>query len=603
MPRVTRPNLGLYLDRPAVALPDRALRDGDNFRIVDGALTNDKTGWSRLGSFTLNGTVNLISEFQKADGSLLTILGTEKDLYNLTVSAETVAFLTPRYETGTVDVTNGDATVTGTGTAWTSNLSEGDQIHIGASGQTDPTATWYTVDSITSDTELELTTTYAGATDTGLNYTARLLFSGDPQDKWDSAVFLNAQPAAADHWYATNNGRDYPVRWDGSATQVTSLSSLAFKCKALKVYENMLLYLNLTKDSGGERPASMINSDVSNPEDVTNGFASELLVHQRDDAILDAREIGDALVIYTRENAVLSQFVGDPLVFVFRPAINDTGPLARHLIANFGDHHQFLAEDGLYAFDGASVASVAPQVFRVLAPQFDIGRMGMASRLFNRAEGELTWVIPLVTDSASGTASGVPELGWSEFYLEDVGRGPTPVSKRNMPFSAAALIAVDTSDNWEDLTELDWEDWQLRWGEGSLISGEKRALVGDGAGQVYELNVGVDADGSAQTSEVCFGRFAVVDGSNRGLLRRIYPHVEVNPGINLRVTSEMLDSAEGTEAIQHLDLFDMAQEQGAHFVAPYRRGRFAQIKMGVTGQGESYTITGYDTESSRGGRR
>lgn len=70
--------------------------------------------------------------------------------------------------TGTISVTNGDATVTGSGTAFvTDAVRAGDVIWITPdSGHPDS----YPIDSVTSATALELAIPYKGATDTGLSY-------------------------------------------------------------------------------------------------------------------------------------------------------------------------------------------------------------------------------------------------------------------------------------------------------------------------------------------------------------------------------------------------------------------------------------------------
>lgn len=67
------------------------------------------------------------------------------------------------YSTGTVDVTNGDATVSGTGTDFT-KCAAGDVFWI------DGGTRYYAIDSITNGTELELTVDYEGSTDTGKTY-------------------------------------------------------------------------------------------------------------------------------------------------------------------------------------------------------------------------------------------------------------------------------------------------------------------------------------------------------------------------------------------------------------------------------------------------
>tara|TARA_R110002110_G_scaffold115958_12_gene287259 strand:+ start:243 stop:4517 length:4275 start_codon:yes stop_codon:yes gene_type:complete len=88
--------------------------------------------------------------------------------YQLATTIEN-AFGEATYNTGTVDVTEGDATVVGTGTAFTSEVSAGDRF------QRDGDLVTYTVDSVTDDTHLELTEEYAGVTGTGLDYAITLI--------------------------------------------------------------------------------------------------------------------------------------------------------------------------------------------------------------------------------------------------------------------------------------------------------------------------------------------------------------------------------------------------------------------------------------------
>lgn len=71
-----------------------------------------------------------------------------------------------QYKTGTVAVTNGSATVTGSGTAWASNLQPGDGFTVASTGVA------YDVAQVVSDTELKLSAPYSGAAGSGLAYSA-----------------------------------------------------------------------------------------------------------------------------------------------------------------------------------------------------------------------------------------------------------------------------------------------------------------------------------------------------------------------------------------------------------------------------------------------
>jgi hypothetical protein len=78
-----------------------------------------------------------------------------------------------QYKTGTVSVTNGSATVTGTDTSWSGNVSAGDAFTIVGSGVT------YTVASVSSNTSLTLSAPYAGSTASGQSYAITRDFTAD----------------------------------------------------------------------------------------------------------------------------------------------------------------------------------------------------------------------------------------------------------------------------------------------------------------------------------------------------------------------------------------------------------------------------------------
>ena len=74
------------------------------------------------------------------------------------------------YTTGTVSVTNGDATVTGTDTYFLTNVTAGQYFRVDTVGIGD-SSKWYKVSSVTSNTALELTAAYEDAGESGVEYT------------------------------------------------------------------------------------------------------------------------------------------------------------------------------------------------------------------------------------------------------------------------------------------------------------------------------------------------------------------------------------------------------------------------------------------------
>lgn len=98
--------------------------------------------------------------------------------------------VTPIYAVGTVTVTNGSPTVTGSGTSWLDRRIAATQLFKG------PDGAFYPIQSVNSNTSITLTTNYAGATaGPGASYTIRRTFGigTDPDEYASHAVFLARQ--------------------------------------------------------------------------------------------------------------------------------------------------------------------------------------------------------------------------------------------------------------------------------------------------------------------------------------------------------------------------------------------------------------------------
>jgi len=71
--------------------------------------------------------------------------------------------MTTWHRDGTVDVTNGSTTVTGTGTNFNGAVRVGDAAHL-------PDGRSYEITGVVSDTEITIATGYLGSTATGQDY-------------------------------------------------------------------------------------------------------------------------------------------------------------------------------------------------------------------------------------------------------------------------------------------------------------------------------------------------------------------------------------------------------------------------------------------------
>ncbi len=601
MTAVISPNLGLFLGRPPIAVPERGLSAGNNFRVKEGRLSALNLGSTRIGTFQLNGPIRLIHNFFLRTGAQFLVVGTDDDLYSVDIDNDTVAFVTPVYATGTVDVSAANPAVvtanSGSPTWTTNEIAAGDQIHFGSANQTDPAATWYTVASVDSETQITLTGAVSGAPLTNSTYTIRKIFTGDADNEWECEVFVNASPGNEDLIFVTN-GIDDIVKWNGTDDHA-SASTVNIKAKHIRVFNNMMIYGNVTQ-SGSQLTTTIINSDVGKPEDITNNLANQFVVHGGTDEIDTLQELGDNLVIYSGRTIVLAQFVGDPLVFIFRQASSGIGPVAGGLVVDRGDFHEFLGADAQYLFDGAALTEVNNHVWRDYLRQRDPSRIVQGFTHIDEENGDIIWAVPLTTDENSTIGSAL--VG---HYLEDLGPRISlePHSRRDFPFTASGYFERTSTLTWADITDT-WDEINFRWNDVFFAAAFPLNLVGDKDGKLYSINTAQNLDGSALNAFVRFGRRPTGDGRMRGLISRVYPFITERPSTSYSLNVKLLvsDHAGGAGDFTDAESFDV-DLQGNHFVSPFRVGRFFEVQFETTGASQPWELEGYDVDIRRGGMR
>ncbi len=594
---ITDVGFGLEYNRTPIGVRDGFLLDGLNFRIELKRLTNNKVGWTRTPYPTLNGPVMHIATYQNRAGVTKTVFATYTDLYQVT-GAATVAYLTPRYAVGTVDVSNANpAVVTDASGAplWqTAGVKPGDQISFGSASETSTSATWYTVATVDAEDQITLTGPVAGAPLAGQDYTIRILYSGDDTDIWEDVMWIDTG-SNTDYMYLTN-GKDRITRWDGS-TSAAVYSSHDFTARHLAIFSNMLVFGDLTV-SGNDVPGDIRNSTPGDPENTTSGLASQFKVHDSFEPILFMKALGDNLAIYSGPdpgNVVLAQFVGDPLIMIFRKAVSDTGPISARVVADLGDYHQFLAADLGYRFDGASLQPFGEQVWAKFLGTRDPSRQHIAFHTFIEEHGEVIWAVPLPEDEDTATIA-VPSTAFVEHYAEPtVTNQPTPFSRRNFPFLSSGFVANTETISWDDLT-MSWDSNASPWNDSALLAAFPQPIVGDNAGNTYYTYQGQTANGELLPSFVHFGRRALSDGVARGLIQRIYAFAKAlgEQDVDLDVVLHLCDSAhaDGTESDPYP--LNLAMAEGEFFVSPFRRARYVEIEFQMNDADGIWELAGYD---------
>ena len=607
---VNSPNLGLYLGIPSLEVPKRGLRDCLNMRIKERKIIRDNVGWGPFPEDAVdplnldNKPVTLIESFFLRDGGQATVFGNTTDVFLFNEGPATLSYLTPRYETGTVAVTNGDPEMTGTGTSWADNAKIGDFIHVGATGQVDPTEDWYEVTEVAGDV-IQVTPNYTGVTASGLGYTLRQAQTGTVEDYYETALFYSAQNLTVgvdgDRWYGTN-GVDSVLAWNGTDDQMyrPDLGGLE-TARSLAVYKNTMIYININV-SGDNRPFSARTSAIGRPEDVATLEASEFIIHSGADPLSAAFLLGDNLVFYAERSITLAQFVGPPLMYVFRTIVDRVGPRNGRAIADYGDYHRFLGPDAQYSFDGVNLIQSNNHVWFDTLRKVSPKRFKRLLSHFDEKNGELLWVVPQNTDASPET--GPPEQAYVEHYLEDIGRAPTPYTRRELPATAMGLYERVQTLRFSDILNT-WADQTYRWDERFFLASFPFNLFGTETGDIFAMGTKDSKNGVAMRSYAKFGRRPLGDTKRKGVIQRIYPMTETEAAANytLTVNIRTTDQPAGAMVLEKTQEYSLQQNTSRHFVSPRVSARYVEVEFETEGIGHAWTLTGYDMEVIPGSER
>ena len=620
---VLSPNLGLIFDVAPEAVPPQGLVDGLNFRIKQGVIDTRLMGRSKFLANPLPGPASLIDEFLLSTGSSILIYATLTDILNH--SGGTPVYITPAYVTGTIAVTNGSPTVTGTGTAWNTsigsssprkNIRAGDFIFVGSATQNtvSPAGGWQKVLSVQSDTSLTLTANYAGATASGQTYTARQCFGGTLDNPWSTEYFPNAQDSGGspigDQWIATN-GLDPIVSWNGVTTFAGYQSGLGFTCRFVYRYKDQLLYCGLTTNTGTAEPTAMTNSNAGQPYNVTTGIANTSIVTDDNFPIITVARLYDQLTVYTQSavggtslggQIIMATFIGGALGYAFRTVITGRAPLAINLVADFGYYHKFIGYEGEWLFNGIGLQFVGAHIWRAVSPGIDMSRINRSFCYFDEQQGDLIWALPYTTDvNRNG-----PETAFVEHYLEEnVPQGHTPFSKRSfVTTTAAAFLSSQAAVTWNTLTNA-WNTYSFRFNSNLLSSSAPLSLVGDNNGNILQLSAqDTDFNGTVLAEYVTFPPKIAADERHIGMIRRVYPFLQ--PGlasINLPITVTTYDRVGGAPKASATNTYNLGQT-GPRFVNPFVAGRLAQVQVGspsAPASPQPFVLEGYDWDAIPGG--
>jgi len=535
-------------------------------------------------------------------------------------------------------VTAGDTLFAGTGGSLRPNVRAGDQISFGDPRDGNPASTWYTVQSVNSDTSITLTVPYAGATAVNGNYRVRQLLTNTvtgagiaPAAPYlpccSSTNFPAASgfslgpaygevnfPSGADEWFFTN-GIDPIVVFYGGGYSTFFSRSIPFKCATLIQKQGLLICGGLLTSGGVRLGSSIASSDNGFPQQMSGGVSFQGIATDGPFNITRLGILGSSVMIYQTgkwgggpdqaddiSGAVTSaSFVGFPTIWAFSDVIKTRGPLSGGAVAVFPDRHQFLAIDGEYRYNGLFIQVMNDQVWRQVLKTFDTSRPGSCFATVIPTFGDLIWAIPQTTDPLGQLFAST---AWVEHYMEQANSYLfKPITQRDFPFFTAGAVAQPFGTTWASFGSATWNQLTTPWNSFAYGSMPLAYTACDASGNVWSLYQSNKQNGVPRTSFVTWGARVIGNGRARALVTRVYPEIEVvAPGpAPVTVTMGLQDAVGGPTLVTDTQTFD-ATYAGPRFTTHYRRGRVATVTFSDT-VGLGWVCDGYDFDWITGGLR
>lgn len=225
------------------------------------------------------------------------------------------------YSTGTLSVTNGDATVTGSGTAWNTitNVEAGEYIQL-------PDSKWYKIISVASDTSLEIEIDYQGATLAGQSYVISPW--GEVQGKLSSATVPSGLV------------RPEPKSIENHIDRIWTLDG------------NMLRFSVLD---------TSINEEHFNDWDSANNAGAIIIPSGKGDVGTALYSLNGVLYVFQR-NAIWGVYGNSPGNFELRNISNEVGLIDKRTLVEYDRYLMFKSAKGIQIFDGANLKNISEGV-------------------------------------------------------------------------------------------------------------------------------------------------------------------------------------------------------------------------------------------------
>jgi len=401
-----------------------------------------------------------------------------------------------------------------------------------------------------------------------------------------------------------NNGVDTPQMWVDPSfgpadklTDLTSFSSFATRCGAMRVYKNYLIALDVTKAAGGgtRYPLLVKWSDSSalggvplswdETDQTTDAGETELPGAKTDistGVCLDCLTLRDSNIIYRDDSVWSMNFVGGTFVFAFRQIYASQGMLARRCMAEYEGRHFVVGQNDVFIHDGSNFESIIDvkrkdKLYSDIEPTY-VDR----TYVFANYPATEMWICYVQNGTSATWPNKAMVWNWRHKTW-----GVRDLPNKTAYITGGIVNTTVSTDIWST-PDGNWDTWTQEWGAlGYSPASQSPCMATDGI--VYKGDSTQQFAGVSMTSYV--ERSDIPLGEQDGFMRinAIYPRMSGSP-VNITVGSQMAPGGAIKEQASVLFTPGTSQKVDARLT-----GTHAYIKISSS-NAASWEMSGYDIE-------
>lgn len=392
-----------------------------------------------------------------------------------------------------------------------------------------------------------------------------------------------------------NNQTEAPFIMGPTDSQFATLTNWpsTLRCSKIIEFNGFLVAIGLV-DNGVQEPYTLRFSDTVTGTTVqpswditaTDNLAGENELQGGDGPIVDAKQLGDQLIIYMRDAAHAMQFIGGNFVFGFRKIFDDDGLINQGAVAEFGGRHLVVGQDEIYIHDGNQKRSISDgRVSKFFYANMRNPESVRVERIIERDE---IWILYSESDSSNANKALIYNYQYDCWTRMDL---PNDIKQVLIgpKFGTALTVWTTTSGTWADQSD----SWNV-----INPNATDKVPYYVGTTKIYQADTGFSVDGTTVTSFIEQSKLDLDElfGETQSLkkIKRILPQISGTGNVILKAGAS--NTPLGNVNFNRESTYDIETN---HKVDLRAQGRYLALRMEMSGFGQ-YEITGWDLDLVRG---